>query len=93
MNLPDQIARYMSLREPQTESLSVLHEISAGLDYKTAQLASVSSVASEKSLSAKPVEFDASSGDTIRISNGCRSRCWSSARAGAGIRSCRTTSR
>jgi hypothetical protein len=34
MSLPDQITRYMSLREPQAESLQVLHEIADGLEFR-----------------------------------------------------------
>jgi type III restriction enzyme len=58
MSLPDQIARYMSLREPQTESLQVLHEIADGLEFRTTSLKTVGLKASEKSRAAKPVEFD-----------------------------------
>jgi type III restriction enzyme len=53
-----QIARYMSLREPQSESLQVLHEIADGLDFRSATLAQVAVKASEMSRGAKPVEFD-----------------------------------
>ena len=58
MSLPDQIARYMSLREPQTESLQVLHEIADGLEFRTTSLKAVGLKASEKSRAARPVEFD-----------------------------------
>jgi len=58
MGLPEQIGRYMSLREPQRESLCVLDEISTVLDYKTARLEAVQQIASDKSRHAKPVEFD-----------------------------------
>jgi len=58
MSLPDQIARYMSLREPQAESLQVLHEIADGLEFRTTSLKAVGLKASEKSRAARPVEFD-----------------------------------
>jgi len=58
MNLPGQITRYMSLRDPQRESLEVLHEISEGLDYRAARLEAVAAKASEMSRAAKPVGFD-----------------------------------
>jgi type III restriction enzyme len=48
----------MSLREPQSESLAVLSEISDGLDYRSSALPAVAAKASELSRSAKPVEFD-----------------------------------
>ena len=49
MSLSDQIARYMSLREPQTESRQVLHEIADGLEFRTTSLQAVGLKASEKS--------------------------------------------
>ena len=58
MALPEQIARYMSLREPQREALGVLHGISDGLDYKTARLEAAQQAASDASRHTKPVEFD-----------------------------------
>lgn len=58
MTSPEQISQYMSLRDPQREALKILHEISATLDYKTASLDAVSASASDKSKTAKPVEFD-----------------------------------
>lgn len=58
MALPEQIGRYMSLREPQREALGVLHGISDGLDYKTARLEAVQQAASDASRFAKPIEFD-----------------------------------
>jgi len=58
MNVPEQIARYMSLREPQSGSLQVLHEIAGGLDFRSATLAQVAFKASEKSRGARPIEFD-----------------------------------
>jgi type III restriction enzyme len=58
MSLPDQIARYMSLREPQAESLQVLHEIANGLEFSTTSLKAVGLKASEMSRAARPVEFD-----------------------------------
>lgn len=58
MKLPEQIKRYMSLRQPQYEALAVLDEISENTDYKTAQLETVANTASEKSKSAQPVKFD-----------------------------------
>ncbi|MDD2772659.1 MAG: DEAD/DEAH box helicase family protein [Elusimicrobiales bacterium] len=56
--LPEQISRYMSLREPQLEALEVLHAISADTDYKTAAATAVAAKASAVSKTAKPVEFD-----------------------------------
>ena len=58
MNVPAQISRYMSLREPQRVAVEVLDEIGTELDYKTAQLQAVASIASEKSRHTKPVQFD-----------------------------------
>ena len=58
MSLPNQIARYMSLREPQAESLQVLHEIADGLDFRSVALEQVRAKASDKSRAAKPVAFD-----------------------------------
>ena len=58
MGLPEQISRYISLREPQRASVEVLDEISTAVDYQTASLDSVTTVASEKSRSANPVQFD-----------------------------------
>ncbi len=55
---PEQISRYMSLREPQKEALEVLHAISIDTDYKTAALTSVADKASAASRAAKPVVFD-----------------------------------
>lgn len=55
---PEQISRYMSLREPQYEALEVLHAISADTDYKTAPLATVAKKATSVSRAAKPVKFD-----------------------------------
>lgn len=55
---PEQISRYMSLREPQLEALKILHSISADTDYKTATPASVAAKASTVSKTANPVEFD-----------------------------------
>lgn len=60
MNLPSLIARYMSLREPQKDSLAVLHEISDGLDYRSVRLDAVAAKASEMSRAARPVKFDTS---------------------------------
>jgi len=58
MILSDQIARYMSLREPQAEALAVLRSISEGLDYRSAQLGMVAEKASGLSKAAQPVQFD-----------------------------------
>ncbi len=58
MSLSEQVARYMSLREPQAEALSVLESISEGLDYRSAQLAAVAEKATGLSRGARPVEFD-----------------------------------
>ncbi len=58
MELPEQIRRYMSLREPQAEGLAVLDAISGSLDYRSASLATAATVASDKSRGAKPIEFD-----------------------------------
>lgn len=58
MKLPEQIKRYMSLRQPQYEALAVLDQISENTDYKTVQLDTVANIASEKSTSAKPIKFD-----------------------------------
>lgn len=58
MSLADQISRYMSLREPQQDSLAVLEEISAGTEYKSARIADVATLASEKSRALKPISFD-----------------------------------
>jgi type III restriction enzyme len=58
MNLPAQISRYMSLREPQYTAVEVLDEISATVDYQTAQSDVVAAIASEKSRYTKPVQFD-----------------------------------
>src|SRR5262245_18138802 len=58
MSLPEQINRYMSLREPQRAAVEVLDEISAGIDYKTAKLDAVAAIASEKNRHTKPVRFD-----------------------------------
>lgn len=55
---PEQISRYMSLREPQKDALEVLHSISQDTDYKTAALTSVADKASAASRAAKPVVFD-----------------------------------
>ncbi len=60
MSLPEQIKRYMSLRDPQYEALAVLDEISTATDYKTAQLEIVATTASEKSKSVRPIKFDTS---------------------------------
>ncbi len=90
MNLPLQITRYMSFREPQEEALVVLDEISAGIEYKTAQLDSVAAISSEKSLSAKPVKFDtqfpsfcfalATGVGKTRLMGGCMYYLWKSKR-------------
>jgi len=58
MSTPEQISRYMSLRDPQREALQVLHEISETLDYKTASLDAVAAIATDKSRAAKTIEFD-----------------------------------
>jgi len=55
---PEQISRYMSLREPQHEALEVLNAISDGIDYKTVQLPAVAGKASAASRDTKSVEFD-----------------------------------
>ena len=88
MTLPLQISRYMSLREPQRDALVVLDEISNGRDYKTAQLDSVAGIASEKSKSAKPVQFDtqfpsfcfalATGVGKTRLMGGCMYYLWKS---------------
>src|SRR5215813_9403096 len=58
MSLPEQISRYMSLREPQRAAVEVIDEIGAGTDYKTAQLETIAAIASEKSRHTTPVQFD-----------------------------------
>lgn len=58
MSFPEQIGREMSLRDPQTEALRVLDDISAAIDFKGAALATVAISAGDKSRDAKPVEFD-----------------------------------
>lgn len=58
MNLASQITRYMSLREPQEQALSLLTGISEDLDYKTAQLSAVAAKATEKAALREPLEFD-----------------------------------
>jgi len=58
MSTPEEISRYMSLRDPQREALQVLHEISATLDYRTVSLDAVAAIAADKSRAAKPIEFD-----------------------------------
>ena len=88
MNLPLQISQYMSFREPQEEALVVLDEISAGIDYKTAQLDSIAAISSEKSRSVKPVRFDtqfpsfcfalATGVGKTRLMGGCMYYLWKS---------------
>lgn len=58
MSLSDQISRAMSLRQPQSEALTILDEISAGIDYKNLNIADASGKASKFSKAANPVEFD-----------------------------------
>jgi type III restriction enzyme len=58
MSLPEQISRYMSLREPQHAAVEVLDEISVTVNYKDAQLDAVAAIAGEKSRYTKPVQFD-----------------------------------
>jgi type III restriction enzyme len=78
----------MSLREPQYEALVGLDEISNSVDYKTAHLDSVAGIASEKSKSAKPVQFDtqfpsfcfalATGVGKTRLMGGCMYYLWKS---------------
>lgn len=58
MTNPEQISRYMSLREPQKEALNILHAISKDTEYKSADLPSVTAKATAESKTSKPVEFD-----------------------------------
>jgi len=48
----------MSLREPQSEALSILDQISAGIDYKNLNIAEASGLSSKFSKAANPIEFD-----------------------------------
>lgn len=54
----DQIGRFMSLRSPQSEALSTLHDISQDVDYRGVSLVQIAEKASEKSRDTKPVKFD-----------------------------------
>ncbi len=54
----DQISRYMSLRPPQSEALSVLNSISQDIDYRNAALGAVAAKASQNSGDSNPVKFD-----------------------------------
>ena len=45
MSLADQIARWVSLREPQHEALSRLHAIVESVDFKNSSLEAVAEVA------------------------------------------------
>jgi type III restriction enzyme len=58
MNLPLQISRCMSLREPQEHALSLLSEVSDGIDYRNVLLDSVAVKATEKAAAGKTIEFD-----------------------------------
>lgn len=58
MNFSNQISRYMSLREPQRDSLAVLEDISAGTEYKSARIEAMAALATEKSRDVKPIEFE-----------------------------------
>lgn len=54
----DQIGRYMSLRSPQSDALSTLHDIGQDVDYRGVSLVQIAEKASEKSRDTKPVKFD-----------------------------------
>jgi len=56
--LTDRITQQMSLRQPQEDAVHILDEIGVVLDFKSAPLDSVASLASDKSRLAKPVQFD-----------------------------------
>lgn len=45
----DQIGRYMSLRSPQSDALSTLHDIGQDVDYRGVSLVQIAEKASEKS--------------------------------------------
>ena len=58
MNLPLQISRYMSLREPQYEALDLFHAVSEGTDYKTIRPELVAEAATAKANKQEPIVFD-----------------------------------
>ena len=58
MNFASQISKFMSLREPQEQALSLLTEVSDSIDYKTAQLDAIAAKATEKTALKQPLAFD-----------------------------------
>ena len=57
MSLPEQIGRWMSLREPQRISLRRLHAIAGAVDFKTAKLDAVAEAAVAR-CGIEKIEFD-----------------------------------
>lgn len=57
MSFPEQVSRWMSLREPQRESLARLHTIVEAVDFRSASLGTVSELAVSRCAAAR-MEFD-----------------------------------